>query len=276
MNEAEKQTDRVPERIAIYDDSDPVMAALSRVDNDTHATDNQRQAARMAMKEILRLRDTRTRSPVDRGAVTTEQDGMVDEAQRRMDAVVDAAVEWHQSGREGDNTWFDKAETLGQAIDRLLELREKPEVLECVGCDWKGKRSDLVVGNCPQCGDERIAPAADSPEQDQGEELLNSSNAEKSSQPADLQGQERQLTGLLPCPWCGATPTVFDHSIEGFKSEWSVYCKGEMCAVAPSTTGEFKQHAISQWNNQTVARHRSISGCHHPGAHTSWCNYGKP
>lgn len=62
---------------------------------------------------------------------------------------------------------------------------------------------------------------------------------------------------LLPCPWCGATPLVFDHSIEGFKSEWSVYCEGEMCAVAPSTSGEFKQHATSQWNNQTVARRRT-------------------
>lgn len=50
----------------------------------------------------------------------------VDEVQRRMDAVVDAAVEWHQSGREGDNTWLDKAEILGAAIDSLLELRDKP------------------------------------------------------------------------------------------------------------------------------------------------------
>lgn len=59
---------------------------------------------------------------------------------------------------------------------------------------------------------------------------------------------------LLPCPWCGASPSVFDHSIAGVKDEWSVYCKGEMCAVAPSTAGEFRQHAVSQWNNQSTAR----------------------
>jgi len=57
----------------------------------------------------------------------------VDEVQRRMDedetillinAVVDAAVEWHQAGREGAE-WFNKAEVLGQSIDALLELRAK-------------------------------------------------------------------------------------------------------------------------------------------------------
>lgn len=48
------------------------------------------------------------------------------ETQRRMGAVVDAAVAWHQSGQEGDETWFDKAEVLGQAIDKLLEMRSAP------------------------------------------------------------------------------------------------------------------------------------------------------
>lgn len=48
---------------------------------------------------------------------------MADEFQRRMDAVVEAAVEWHQSGREGDNTWFDKSEALSAAVSSLLELR---------------------------------------------------------------------------------------------------------------------------------------------------------
>ena len=46
------------------------------------------------------------------------------EVERRKDAVIDAAVAWHQSGREGDETWFDKAEVLGVAIDRLLELSQ--------------------------------------------------------------------------------------------------------------------------------------------------------
>lgn len=70
----------------------------------------------------------------------------------------------------------------------------------------------------------------------------------KGGEDADL------VSSLLPCPWCSVVPSVFDHSIPGFKDEWSVYCEGEMCAVAPSTSGEFKQHAVSQWNNQAVAR----------------------
>ena len=59
---------------------------------------------------------------------------LMDEVQQRMDAVVDAAVEWHQAGREGAE-WFDKAEVLGAAIDSLLELRESPQTggdKECV------------------------------------------------------------------------------------------------------------------------------------------------
>lgn len=48
-----------------------------------------------------------------------------DECQRRMDAVVEAAVAWHQSGREG-NMWLDKAEELSAAINSLLELRDAP------------------------------------------------------------------------------------------------------------------------------------------------------
>jgi hypothetical protein len=49
---------------------------------------------------------------------------LLDEVDRRKDAVVDAAVAWHQSGREGDDTWFDKGEVLGRAIDELLAVRE--------------------------------------------------------------------------------------------------------------------------------------------------------
>ena len=40
-----------------------------------------------------------------------------------MDAVVDAAVTWHQGG--GDN-WQEEAEALETAIDSLLELRVLP------------------------------------------------------------------------------------------------------------------------------------------------------
>lgn len=58
--------------------------------------------------------------------VPVEQaDELVDEVQRRMDQVVEAAVEWHQAGREGAE-WFEAAEKLGAAIDSLLELRSEP------------------------------------------------------------------------------------------------------------------------------------------------------
>ncbi len=50
----------------------------------------------------------------------------LDSRATRCEAVVEAAVAWHQSGQEGDNTWIDKAEALGQAIDRLLEMRTAP------------------------------------------------------------------------------------------------------------------------------------------------------
>lgn len=54
--------------------------------------------------------------------ITAPPNALVDEVQHRMDQVVDAAVEWHQAGREGGE-WFDAAEKLGAAIDSLLELR---------------------------------------------------------------------------------------------------------------------------------------------------------
>ncbi len=53
---------------------------------------------------------------------TAEADAdLVDEVQRRMDQVVEAAVEWHQS----DEDWFEKSEVLAHAIDSLLELRSR-------------------------------------------------------------------------------------------------------------------------------------------------------
>jgi len=59
-------------------------------------------------------------------ATGADEGQLIDEVQRRMDAVVEAAVEWHQSGREGDDTWFDKSEALSAAINSLLELRAAP------------------------------------------------------------------------------------------------------------------------------------------------------
>lgn len=53
--------------------------------------------------------------------LTDETGALFDEVSRRMDAVVDAAVEW----RGSDADWQDKAEVLETAIDLLLELRSK-------------------------------------------------------------------------------------------------------------------------------------------------------
>lgn len=50
---------------------------------------------------------------------------IADEVQRRMDQVVEAAVEWHQAGREGGE-WLDAADRLIDAINSLLELRGDP------------------------------------------------------------------------------------------------------------------------------------------------------
>lgn len=61
-----------------------------------------------------------SRASVD--GVVTVDDKLVDEVQHRMDQVVDAAVEWHQDGREGGE-WMEAADKLANAIDSLLELR---------------------------------------------------------------------------------------------------------------------------------------------------------
>lgn len=55
-----------------------------------------------------------------------QQDALVDEVRRRMDVVVDAAVEWYNAGREGKEWGLNEAEVLDNAIESLLELREKP------------------------------------------------------------------------------------------------------------------------------------------------------
>lgn len=73
---------------------------------------------------------------------------LVTETQRRMDAVVDAAVAWHLSEQEGDGTWFDKAEVLGKAIDSLLKMRNsRPAV-------------PATLRNCPICNGETQAYCA--------------------------------------------------------------------------------------------------------------------
>lgn len=57
-----------------------------------------------------------------------EKDAVADECQRRVDTVAEAAVEWHQSGQEGDDSWFEKSEVLSRAIESLLELRSPADM----------------------------------------------------------------------------------------------------------------------------------------------------
>lgn len=57
-------------------------------------------------------------------ASTPESDDVVDEVQRRMDAVVDAAVAHYQA----DENWPETSEALDVAIRSLLELRSPPNV----------------------------------------------------------------------------------------------------------------------------------------------------
>jgi hypothetical protein len=56
------------------------------------------------------------------GSGLPAESALVDEVQRRMDAVVDAAVEHYQS----DEDWFDKRIVLDEACRSLLELRSPP------------------------------------------------------------------------------------------------------------------------------------------------------
>ncbi len=71
-----------------------------------------------AQSRLILKWNTRSRPTVEAAEIPDE---LVDEVQRRMDAVVNAAVEWHQD--EGEE-WSQKAEILGDAIEALLELRE--------------------------------------------------------------------------------------------------------------------------------------------------------
>lgn len=133
----------------------------------------------------------------------------VDETQRRMDVVVDAAVEWHQAGREGAE-WFDKAEILGNAIDALLELRQ-PSDAECPcgttmdasGCpnghDTAPTTHPAVTVDESQNLDSRhiFIESEDNEFQLGGEmqQTTSSPHVEGSPLPA-------QQSGLLPCPKC--------------------------------------------------------------------------
>lgn len=75
-----------------------------------------------ALEDAQRLHKTLAQARAAAPLAAGEADELADEVQRRMDQVVEAAVEWHQS----DDDWIETSERLGAAINSLLELRSKP------------------------------------------------------------------------------------------------------------------------------------------------------
>lgn len=67
-----------------------------------------------------------------------------EEVERRMVAVIDAAVGWHKS----DADWFEKSEALGDAIDSLLELRAPVQPPSRI---VKPAASFQPPDTCPEC-----------------------------------------------------------------------------------------------------------------------------
>lgn len=67
---------------------------------------------------------TATSVSTEVGGEADDMLSLVDEVQRRMDAVVDAAVAWAQA--DGNDAEFDACEELSERVESLLALREKP------------------------------------------------------------------------------------------------------------------------------------------------------
>jgi hypothetical protein len=109
----------------------------------------QREAVFDLAQQIL---TTALQSSAGVDPVETETDALVHEAERRMDQVVEAAVEWHQAGREGAE-WFDAAERLSAAIESLMDFRSAPAVTAECFCG-----TELEAGLCPN-GHDPIATA---------------------------------------------------------------------------------------------------------------------
>ncbi len=80
---------------------------------------------------------------------------MIAEVELLKDAVVDAAVEWHQSGREGDDTWREKGEALAQAIEKLLARRAEP--ISRAPTDKADLSSYCEVDDCGHCSTPQCA-----------------------------------------------------------------------------------------------------------------------
>ena len=52
---------------------------------------------------------------------------------------------------------------------------------------------------------------------------------------------------LLPCPFCGNKPSMFDGRIRGRNAAWRVVCSKCQASLFPATT---KKQAIIDWNRR--------------------------
>lgn len=59
-------------------------------------------------------------------------------------------------------------------------------------------------------------------------------------------------TNLLPCPWCGHAPKLFDMSAdEDVPRDWvAVQCVAEECSAGPVVCGDTAEEAARDWNRR--------------------------
>lgn len=64
-----------------------------------------------------------------------------------------------------------------------------------------------------------------------------------------LRRREKPCPEGLPCPWCGATPTIMPwHGGGPRKRRIGCPDDGSQCPVVPSTSGSNRARAIQAWN----------------------------
>lgn len=73
--------------------------------------------------------------------------------------------------------------------------------------------------------------------------------------------KSRNAVEMLPCPFCGAIPTIEPwHS--SVKTKKLVQCSSDSlrCAVWPSVSGETRKIAIMRWNTRAPEREENDAG----------------
>ncbi len=70
-----------------------------------------------------------------------------------------------------------------------------------------------------------------------------------------------KVNGLLPCPFCGATPSIYSVG-----SDRVVLCYEESC---PSNYKGALQDAVNAWNTRVINGHQVRFDCEEPGVISS-------